>query len=106
MILTKDFDFPGVLQDLLRVAAYDDAAREIPSVVFDIWNVLQPARGDALVVAILKIKTKLSQWQVFSLLRVAANDDTAREIPAVVFDIWNVLQPTRGDALVVSILRE
>ncbi len=56
MILTKDFDFPWVLQDLLRVAAYDDAAREIPAVVFDIWDVLQPTGGDALVVSILRDK--------------------------------------------------
>jgi hypothetical protein len=63
MILTKNFDFPRVLQDLLRVAAYDDPTREIPSVVFDIGDVLQPTRGDALVVSILRrIKNKLSQW--------------------------------------------
>jgi hypothetical protein len=59
MILTKDFDFPRVLQDLLRVAANDDAAREVPAVVFDIWNVLQPTRGDALVVSILRIKNQI-----------------------------------------------
>jgi hypothetical protein len=62
MILTKDFDFPRVLEDLLHVAAYDDAAREIPAVVFDIGDVLQPTRGDGLVVSILRrIKNKCSQ---------------------------------------------
>jgi hypothetical protein len=56
MILTKDFDFPRVLQDLLRGAAYDDTTRQISSVVFDIWDVLQSARRDALVVSILRSK--------------------------------------------------